>query len=467
MKTKRGMGYGLLLLSGLFLWNPIVGMVDVLPDLIGYILLLAGLSQIADLQGEIGEAREKFRAVAWVALGEAAAQLFIRFFLSATTSSGDVYGQNTPTWILLFSFVVTVLECYFLIPAYRELFRGLGRLAERKEAEHLTGKPSAKSRYDRMTVFAVVFVIGKNLLSLLPEFAALSTYAYYQSETVSADWYTYIRVIRLLALLPALLLTAWWLARWIGLFASAKKDAAFQDSLAEEYETTVAPNRGLLLGRKVQLSFLFARLGAALLPTFMLLWEGVGETRRFGAELLPDFAACGFLLLSIHLLGVFDRIRKSEIWVGALSVAAGIAEWVLCIAYYQRFSSLDARYLKDAHQSMTILTVATIVSAALTTALFVLFLVRILRLTRNELGAGDASVLKDFRVRFGWLFFLLAAITAGKIADRILRPWTNWVWWIPLLLTVVFVLVLSSVFVDLSEGLAGRYPQNPEKQKTE
>lgn len=459
MRKKQGMGYGLMLVAGLFLWNPVVGMVDVLPDLIGYLLLVAGLSMVADLQDDICEARERFCTVAWVALGEIVAQLFIRFFLSVTTVSEDIYGQNTPTWILLFSFVVTVLECYFLIPAYRELFRGLGRLAERKEAAHLTGSARAKRRYDRMAVFCIIFVIGKNLLSLLPELSVLSSAAY-AAGTAPTDWHTYIRVLRLLLFLPALILTAWWLIRWIRLFAVAKKDTAFQMSIREEYEAKILPDSKLLLNRRVGRSFLFVRLGAALLPTFVLLWEGSEQTQwRFGAELLPDFAAVAFLMTSIFLLGVFERVRRSELWVGAAAFFAGVVDWVLCTLYFQKYTLLDARNLPDALRSMRILTIATAVSSILTAALFCLLLFRLLRLIRTE--CRGTSV-KDFRGRLIWLFVLLAGITAGKIADRILRPWGGWIWWIPLLLTVGLVLVLSSVLSDLSDALAERDPaENP------
>ena len=80
---------------------------------------------------------------------------------------------------------------------------------------------------------------------------------------------------------------------------------------------------------------------------------------------------------------------------------------------------------------------------------------------------GRLGTVKEYRARMIWLFGLLAAITAGKIADRILRPWANWVWWIPMLLTVAFVLVLSSVFADLSDGLAARDPANRENDEME
>ena len=456
MEKRKGMGYGLMLLAGLFLWNPIVGMVDVLPDLIGYLLLLVGLSAVADLWEGVREARERFRTIAWIALGEMAAQLFIRFFLSATTSSEDIYKQNTPIWILLFSFVITVLECYFLIPAYRDLFRSLGRLAEQKEAAHLRRNARSGMRYDRMASFSVAFIIGKNLLSFLPELAALSTYAYYQAGTATNDWYFYIRAIRLFAFLPALALTAWWLTRWIRLFASAKKDGAFQSALRREYETKILPNQGLLLGRRLRLSFLFTRLGVAMLPIFMLSWEGFGERQLyFGIELLPDFAATGFLLASIYLLGKFDRIRKIELWFGGGAFCIGIIKWIVCISYYQQFTAVQARYLNNAYRLMTILTILTIVSSLVTAAFFCLYFLRIWRLMGIERSANSK---KEYLGRMVWLVVLLSGITAGKIVDQILRPWVGWIWWIPLLLTVALILVLSSVFADLSSDLAVWYP---------
>ena len=462
MSKRKGTGYGFLLLAGLFLWNPIVGMVDVLPDLFGYLFLLLGLSVIADLQEGIDEVRERFRTIAWVAFGEIAAQLFIRFFLSATTSTEDLYKQNTPIWILLFSFVITILECYFLIPAYKQLFSGLGRLAERKTAAHFLQNPKGQLRYERMATFSVVFVIGKNLLSLLPEFAALSTYAFYQGGTAGTDWYAYIRAIRFLSLLPALILTVWWLVLWLRLFSTAKKDADFQAAIREDYEQKILPDRGLLLGRKLRLSFLFARIGAALLPTFMLLWEGFGKNQTyFGVELLPDFAAVAFLMASVCLLWRFERLRKLEIWIGAAAFSAGVAEWILSLSYYQRFAALDARYLPNAYQRMVFLTVAGILSSLLTAAFFCLFLLRIRRLINAE---RQAVSMKDFQGRMIWLFILLAGITAGKIADQILRPWTGWIWWIPLLLTVAFVLVLSSVLSEIATDLAVAYPSKKSSQ---
>ena len=42
----------------LFLFNPTVNLIDVLPDVIGYLLILKGLYKLADLNGKIKAARQ-------------------------------------------------------------------------------------------------------------------------------------------------------------------------------------------------------------------------------------------------------------------------------------------------------------------------------------------------------------------------------------------------------------------------
>jgi hypothetical protein len=47
--VKTVFPFGLLIASTIFFMNPTVQLVDVLPDLFGYILLVAGLGYLADL----------------------------------------------------------------------------------------------------------------------------------------------------------------------------------------------------------------------------------------------------------------------------------------------------------------------------------------------------------------------------------------------------------------------------------
>ena len=471
MERKRGMGYGAMLAAGIFLWNPVVGMVDVLPDIFGYLLLLWGLSRVADLNDALGDAQKRFRGGVWIALGELGAQLLLVLFIRPVRLADDPHGQNSPAWTLLFTFLVLALECYFFIPAYRDLFRGLGALAERKNAAHLRNDRRDRSQYERMTVFAVVFVVGKNLLSLLPELSSVSTYEHeLENPFFRFDWYRYVDVIRIVLLIPALVLTVWWLVRWIRLFAGARRDEGFQSAIRSDYEEQILPDHGLLLGRRVRLSFLLIRIGAALsAPLILLFGQTADAVMRQGVEVLPDWGAILFLASGVWLIRELDPIRKTDVGFGVAALVAGIAEWVVCLIYYASYTATDARYFAAAYDRMTVLRVVGSVSAVLTAVCLLLVLRRADRLIRNHLRveyghdearsvAATERMRAEYRPRMVWAYLLTVLAAAGKIADLILRPWFAWFWWIPVFFTVVLVMVMSSVFSDLREGLAFRYP---------
>ena len=59
-RSQKHMGLLYVMLGGIFLCNPVVGFVDVLPDLVGYLLISVGLLRLADLNGHILESAQRF-----------------------------------------------------------------------------------------------------------------------------------------------------------------------------------------------------------------------------------------------------------------------------------------------------------------------------------------------------------------------------------------------------------------------
>ena len=475
-KRKDRVGYGWLLAAGLFLWNPVVNMTDVLPDLIGYLFLLVGISRIADLSDRLGEARERFRSVMWIALGELAMQLLVNVFLQNVSVVDDPHGQNLPAWTLLFSFAIFAIECYFLIPAYRDLFYGLGDLAERKNAVHLKNDRHDRSQYDRMATFSIVFVVGKNLLSLLPELTSISTYeSELENPIFRFDWYEYADVLRLTLLIPALILTGIWIARWISLFSGVCRDENFLTAVKTDYAERIAPDYGLLLGRRVRTSFLLFRIGTAFFATFLLLHDkkAVVPSAWQGVELLPDWALPVFLAVGVWLIRDLVAVRRYEVGVGIAAVASGMAEWIFCMVYYQNHTAMESRYFTKAYDLMMALRAVGILSAVLAGVCLCLLVVRTQRIVKEHLlvfygsdealsAAATERLQATYRSRIIGAYSLIGLGTAGRIADWILRPWFAWFWWIPMIFTVALILVFSSLFSDLAEGLAFRYPSGQE-----
>ena len=119
--------FGLICASLLFFFNPNVQLVDILPDLFGYILLVTGLYCLADLNESIGEARARFMKM--IPVGIAKLIVFLMVF------GGLVSPQEQSTFVLVAVLSFGVIELLILVPAVRSLFTGLMQLATKFGSE--------------------------------------------------------------------------------------------------------------------------------------------------------------------------------------------------------------------------------------------------------------------------------------------------------------------------------------------
>ena len=117
--VKTVFPFGLLIASVICFMNPTVQLVDIIPDLFGYILLVVGLGCLADLNESISEARERFKKMFFVG----AAKLIV--FLM--TFGGLVSPQEQSNFILVACLTFCVIDLLILVPAVRALFAGTDR----------------------------------------------------------------------------------------------------------------------------------------------------------------------------------------------------------------------------------------------------------------------------------------------------------------------------------------------------
>jgi hypothetical protein len=199
-KARKNLGLGLVCLSFVFLFNPMLAVIDLLPDVIGYLLLCIGISQLADMNYHFEEALRYFKRMILVS----SIQLFSIFILF-----GFVTGRERPTTILLLTFTFAVIDVIFLIHAYNQFFEGFLYLGSRMDAknvfhteeqltrlekrqqlreERMARKEvdAPRRRYRRRipkapktntalaSGFTTVFIVLKAILTVLPEFTALS-----------------------------------------------------------------------------------------------------------------------------------------------------------------------------------------------------------------------------------------------------------------------------------------------------
>lgn len=267
-KTGKYLGLGFAAISAIFLFNPDVAIIDVLPDFIGYTLLAISLRFARDLSPHFENAWRKFRILALMT--------FFKTLSLFWVFGGLTSAQERPTMMLLLSFCFCLCELIWGIPAWRSLIEGFILHSQTSGGEYPLIEKGAKSyrpgknisySFRDLTVF---FMIAKAFFSNVAEFAVLSNHSY---DDTAFDWYRFIGLYRVVTLFVGSLIGIIWLIRAIIFFRGILRDSVLISSMKEKYETTVLPNTGLFVRRDI--AFVLGILAISVLTTADLYLDDV------------------------------------------------------------------------------------------------------------------------------------------------------------------------------------------------
>ena len=149
---KRGR-LGFVMAGIVMLFNPCINIIDVLPDVFGILLILYGISRMADISPDVEEAKKGFEKAAWVGLFALAAML--------VSLGADNYTK------LSLAFAAWLLECIFIIPAMKKLLVGADdlrvRLINRGNEEAFSGAATLSSLFFVIRSVAAVIPLSMPL----------------------------------------------------------------------------------------------------------------------------------------------------------------------------------------------------------------------------------------------------------------------------------------------------------------
>lgn len=347
-------------LALIFLFNPNIAIIDVLPDFIGYILLCLSIVKLSDISETVAEALTAFKRLVFIDAAKLVAILWV-FGMSVTTE------RNSS--LLLWSFAFGVLEYVFVIPAFIKLFKGiteLGCLYENTSVLAPAGKGRRKrSRTESICALTVAFVALKATMSYLPELADLTSTEYYENSGLT-NLYRYIGIMRFLAFVPVLLLGIVWLVRMLSYFLGVSNDTRFNGALNALYSERVAGKKGIFVKRSLRLAFVL--LVAALVTSIDFRMENV--------NIFPDFIAAVLFFAFFVVLSKSAKTGKA-------------ASRLICALYFAATavsSFLELKFFKDyyygaiyrSEEAMSAF-VAMAVAVCVSTLLFVCVCIAVLR----------------------------------------------------------------------------------------
>ena len=487
-KPRKHMGIGLIALSMVFLWNPDITVFDLLPDVIGYILLSLGLSSLSYLNHHFEESAKRFHRM----IPLSAARLVFVLILFGRVSHND-----RPTTMLLGSFVFGVLELMTLLPAYKQLFEGFTYAGARGGIGESVFRPTLahrfwslfikrKSEFDQRNTAVTVtestalltslFVISKVTLNALPEFTVLT-----EGSDDVVNLYRFVWLFRVVAVLVGAVIGLVWLLMIMRYLIGIFKDKPYVTYLHTRYMEDIYPNHDLFVAKRYKLGSFFLLLGICL--SLDLPMEGI--------NVLPDVLSAICLIAGILVLRHYLKSYKPCVLVlcayGIVSAVDSI--WQIHYFYVQEYSAKAALNGGEATSAY----VVSIILSVICSAMFVLVVANLLSclkdIIREHTGYevkhtdmqsyGKLGALHKQLIRGLIPVLVLAVICAvGNVAYTVLLPYSGiggeWyriiastMWLVNLALGVVLVVVFAEKNHDIAEQINNRYLLSTPASKAE
>lgn len=323
-RISKKFGFGLIFVGLIFLFNPDIAVIDVIPDLFGYLFITLGLKYLRDMCPHIEVAAERFSKM--IPIG--AAKLFSVAFIFGLTNF-----DTRPTMILLFAFCFAVVEIIVLVPAWNSLFEGVVYLSQRTvEGVALKTDRFGRDYTTKIKKATIFFIWSKNLFAVLPEFASLSGQAY---DDTAFDWSRFIGLFRILAIAAMLVIGISWLIRVLRYFWQVGNDFSFISALTEKYCSEVASKTGLFVRRNIKRALAVATLACLLcMDLFFSLPQYMDVL-----DILPDFVCGAAFIIVFALLRSFSATKaKRGIVISAVYTVVAAISWILNNRFVHEFT---------------------------------------------------------------------------------------------------------------------------------
>ncbi len=316
----KNMGLGLVAAGMFFLINPLVNIIDIIPDFIGYIMIVCGLDRLADMEDHFASAKKYFLILAVASAVKTGACLLLPFI--------------DATFIILLSFIFAVGESVCFIPAIASLFGGFHYYGLRLESnacygiyKNITKKDENGNKvkvYDKahtsdsILAFSIVAFIFRVLSYFLPQVPAI--FANGSTGIINAgpqtDWAYFMPHMYILCGAIALAVSLPWAFRFKKYIKGITGDKDLISKWENTYNENIAPDKCHFADKKTMAVWIITVLAA--LFCFSIYIDYVNW--------LPCGVACIFFAVAALLLRQTSKFAIPTAIVGFLGAVPAALE---------------------------------------------------------------------------------------------------------------------------------------------
>ena len=410
--------YKTVIFSLIFLFNPNISVIDILPDFIAYFLLARAFLYAADRAPHFEEARIAFKRLGWLNFFKFFGLAVMVFVKSENSSENDI--------IPLVTLVFAVLEILLVIVAIKNTFDALFYLGNRADAVSTITPFSVgkmKQRPEDLKTLTYFFATLKCFLYFIPTPFLLTG-----TSTVGKTTFVKSFVIVLISSnIIGILIGIIWLILMRKYVLAIKKEGLFFPTL----DKLLSANRELDLGKKIKLRSIISALSVLSVASLFTLELSLVE--NYDVNLIPHFIYALILLFAVYKLSPFARGAVPAYISGAVYSVISLVTYVIQTKFLTKYGYARLVTSKAARAAYTPITVMSIVEfiSLLVFLLFIAIMLRRFILENTGINDGSANE-KSNESYYGSLLkknylFLGAGILAGlmKLISAILHGYVK------------------------------------------
>jgi hypothetical protein len=300
------MGFGFLLAGMIFLFDPFINIFDIMPDAIGYALIIYGLAKLSDIELKVAEARRRMTSAFYVAIGRLAT-VVLSFVM-----------EFDATLTLVFAFAFATLEIFFVIPAFNMLFESLEYSCMRFSASTINNKA------ENLQKITPIFVVVRAVCAVVPQLTALKNeYGYVGDETGLEESGVITLALMAICAVISFVFGIIWISAAAPYFKALKNNKEMNEYFLTRYTAEVESDESLHIKRSIKrfVSLLFASL-------FLFICVPIDEY-----YIVPDFLAPVLMLLGFYFAKKYTSEYKNTALICAAGAVASLAAYIFLFRY--------------------------------------------------------------------------------------------------------------------------------------
>lgn len=379
------MRIGLILIGFLFLTNPVIHVLDLLPDVIGYLFLMAGISKTALFVEYLANARKWFGRLALITLCRVLAVF--------------IWPGSTDSTMLLLTFVFSLLELACFLPAMFAFYDGLSFAAlryngtavyigtemrsKKKNANEPVSQPHVHEKGSTWRNLTIAFFLFRTIATLLPELTALQLYDNLGDVTINALNYVEFKPLFYLVLGFFVIVAAIvWYTVTVRYFWRIHRDKPFSDALDRKFREDILPQKGIFYAQSMRSTLILLILVSV--SSLNLVFDGV--------DLLIGAIPALILVSACCIVGKYVRLAYAAIPFAILS--AGVSVWNLIaqIRFFDEYTYDMIEWIERAESQYRTLTSTMVVEQFLKLAAVLCFLFALAKAVRYHLQTTGTSM---------------------------------------------------------------------------